>query len=167
MHPTFQRQSGWDVAQRGSVSKFQVCPGKKELGTVFFDILRSRHWASCSGAQGLVSDVSEAVRQACTSLTPCLWNAGNTLLRTAASLVWVSWSQRPAIVPGACRLQSRDNRRREAPRGLMQTRSSLPRAGNIPAGGTAPIPSTRFLSASGTAMNLWPTSPKHSLQQLC
>lgn len=72
------------------------------------------------------------------------------------------------MILGACRLQSRDNRRREAPRGLMKSPSSPPRAGNTAAGGTALCQAHDFFQLrglqNGPLANLTRT---HSLKQLC
>lgn len=77
---------------------FQVpglAQGRRESGTSFFDILRCMHRVSCSGNLGRgVSDVSQGCKgKPCLSGSSRLWNAVHILLRTAASLVWVSWSQ--------------------------------------------------------------------------
>lgn len=61
VHLKFQRQLGLGPGPEltkpvtGSFSKFQVLPKVGELGTLFFDILRSLHRAGCSGPWG-VSD---------------------------------------------------------------------------------------------------------------
>lgn len=72
------------------------------------------------------------------------------------------------MILGACRLQSRDNRRREAPRGLMKSQSSPPGAGNTAAGGTALCQAHNSFQLRGLQgeprANL---SKTHSLKQLC
>lgn len=70
VHPSFGGSQARTWPGQEVFPSFRSAPGRKELGTVFSDVLRSLPRASCSGTRGDVSDVSEAVRQASASLTP-------------------------------------------------------------------------------------------------